>query len=394
MTATATTSSRGGTGRTVLWFVVVIGALLLVGALSIGDDSVRPYDPDSVTPTGTRAFVELLESFGTEVDVPDTFTPSELPDDQIVILFQDATTLEQTEQLEGWIRDGGTLVVTEPFSSFAPAPDIDTGVDPLGATIDQDVCTIDALADVRQLAPSVEQEPSSQFWPTFPVAEDAISCFGTDDDAFVVITDFGQGRVVALGTGTVFMNGALGNADNAALATSLFAPSPGGSVGILEPSAFGDGVPVGDDAAVGSIDRIVGAAMPFLLFQGLVAVVVLALAQGRRLGRPVAEPQPVQIAGSELVRAMGDLLQQAGSPDTAAAVLRADLRREICLRVGLPPTTPVEIIAATVDARTGLGRDRVLAVIADHPVARERDLVELARSIDSIREEILHVPTA
>ena len=78
MTAAATTSSRGGTGRTVLWFVVVIGALLLVGALSIGEDSVRPYDPDSVTPTGTRAFVELLESFGTEVDVPDTFTPSEL----------------------------------------------------------------------------------------------------------------------------------------------------------------------------------------------------------------------------------------------------------------------------------------------------------------------------
>jgi hypothetical protein len=142
------------------------------------------------------------------------------------------------------------------------------------------------------------------------------------------------------------------------------------------------------------VDRIVGAAMPFLLLQGLAAVVVLALAQGRRLGRPVAEPQPVQIAGSELVRAMGDLLQQSGSPDTAAAVLRADLRREICLRVGLPPSTSVEIIAATVDARTGLGRDRVLAVIADHPVARERDLVELARSIDSIREEILHVPTA
>ena len=30
--------------------------------------------------------------------------------------------------------------------------------------------------------------------------------------------------------GTVFMNGALANADNAALATSLFAPSPSSSV--------------------------------------------------------------------------------------------------------------------------------------------------------------------
>lgn len=394
MTAATTTSSRGGTGRTALWFVVVIGALLIVGALSIGNDSQRPYDPDSVSRTGTRAFVELLESFGTEVDVPDTFTPSQLPTDQTLILFQDATTLEQTDQLEDWVRDGGTLVVTEPFSSFAPVAEIDAGLDPTSDVVDQGVCTVDALADVRQLAPTVAKEPSSGFWPTFPVAEDALSCFGTEDQAFVVVSTFGSGRIVALASGTPFMNGALGNADNAALATSLFAPSPGGSVAILEPSAFGDGAPIGDDATVGSIDRIVGAAMPFLLLQGLVAVVVLALAQGRRLGRPVAEPQPVQIAGSELVRAMGDLLQQTGSPDTAAAVLRADLRREICLRVGLPPSSPIDVIAATVDARTGLGRERVLAVIADHPVARERDLVELARSIDSIREEILHVPTA
>jgi hypothetical protein len=380
----------------VLWIVVVVGALLLVGALSIGNDSDRPYDPDSVTPTGTRAFVELLESFGTDVAVPDSFDPKDAPLDETLIMFQDATSVEQTEQLEQWIRDGGTLVITEPYSTFAPVAEIglDIDIDDPTVVVDQGVCTVGALGDVAQLAPVVEKYPQSGYWPTFPVGDDDTSCFGTETEAFAVVSPFGSGRVVALATGTVFMNGALGSSDNAALATSLFAPSPGRTVTILEPGAFGDGVPISDDAAVGSVDRIVGAALPFLLLQALVAIVVLALAQGRRLGKPVAEPQPVQIAGSELVRAMGDLLQQAGSPDAAAAVLRADLRREICLRIGLPPSTAVDIIAATVDARTGLGRDRILAVIADGPVARESDLVELARSIDSIREEILHVPTA
>jgi len=395
VTATATTETgRGGTGRTVLWFVVVIGALLLVGALSIGNDSDRPYDPDSVKPTGTRAFVELLESFGTDVSVPDSFDPTDAPLDETLVMFQDATTLEQTEQLEDWISAGGTLVITEPFSSFSPGVELDDGVDVAADLVDQGVCTVGAFDDVRELAPVVVGDSSSAFWPMFPVEEDDWSCFGTEDRAFAVVSSFGDGQIVSLASGTVFMNGALGNADNAALATSLFAPSPGGVVTILEPGAFGSLSPVDGDAAVGSIDRIVGTALPFLLLQGLVAIVLLGLAQGRRLGRPVAEPQPVQIAGSELVRAMGDLLQQAGTPDTAAAVLRADLRREICLRVGLPPDTPVDVIAATVDSRTGLGRERVLAVIADHPVARERDLVDLARSIDSIREEILHVPTA
>jgi len=387
---TATTAARGGGGRTALWLVLIVGAIVAIGALSVDDRSGAPYDTDSVTPTGTRAFVELLESFGTDVDVPSSFSPTDT-DAEVVLIFQDANGPEQNDALRTWVRGGGTVVVTDPFSSLAPVAELDTT---LPGTIDQGRCDLAALADVGELDPAVRDQPSTAFAPTFPVGVDDSSCFGDGSDAFVVVTPVGAGRIVAIGTGTVFMNGAIASSDNAALATSLFAPTPGTRLTVLEPGAFGDGTPVGDLDASGSVDRLLGTGLRLLGLEAALAVVVLALAQGRRLGKPVAEPQPVQIAGSELVRAMGDLLRQAGSPSDAAAVLRADLRREICQRVGLAPTTSVEIIAATVDARTGIGRDRVLAVIADHPVARERDLVELARSIDSIREEILHVPSA
>lgn len=388
MTATTSPSSRSGGGRSALWLILVVGAILAVGALSVGNRSDVAYDTDSVTPTGTRAFVDLLDSFGADVDVPTSFSPD---DADIAVIFQDATGQEGAEDLRRWVRDGATLVVADPYSSLAPA--LDFAATPGFGPIGQEVCTVGALADVTEIDPTVGDDPSVSPSATFAVEPGDGSCFGDGDDAFAVVTPLGAGQIVALGSGTVFMNSALGKADNAALATSLLAPTSGTRVAIVEPGAFGDGIPV-DETSVGSVDVIVGAALPFLVWQALAAVVVLGLAQGRRLGRPVAEPQPVQIAGSELVRAMGDLLQQAGSPTDAAAVLRRDLRREICLRVGLPPTTSPDVIAATVDARTGIGRDRLIAVIADHPVDRDRDLVELARSIDSIREEILHVPSA
>ncbi len=386
MTAPGASGARNG--RSALWVVLVIGAIVAVGALSVSNRSAVPFDPDSTAPTGTRALVELVGSFGADVDVPDRFSTD---DADVAIIFQDATGPDEDAALLEWVRGGATLVVADPFSALAPAADLSS--DSTGP-VDRDRCTVDSLADIDRLDPTVPKAPSTAAVPTYAVGPDDFSCFGDGTDAFVVVTPVGAGHVVALGSGSLFMNGAIANADNAALATSLLAPRPGTRVAIVEPGAFGEGSPVGDLSISGSLDRLLGTGMRLLILQVGLAVVVLGLAQGRRLGRPVDEPQPVQIAGSELVAARGELMRQAGTPGDAAAILRADLRREICLRVGLAPTSSVEVIAATVEARTGIERHRVLPVIADQPVERDRDLVVLARSIDSIREEILHVPSA
>ena len=43
----------------------------------------------------------------------------------------------------------------------------------------------------------------------------------------------------------------------------------------------------------------------------------------------------MEIAGSELVVAVGNLLQKAGSPEIAAERLRADLHHDLTARLGL-----------------------------------------------------------
>ena len=59
---------------------------------------------------------------------------------------------------------------------------------------------------------------------------------------------------------------------------------------------------------------LVSAGVTRALAQLALAFAVYALWRARRLGRPVAEPQPVAVAGSELVAAVGNLLDRTRSP--------------------------------------------------------------------------------
>ena len=65
------------------------------------------------------------------------------------------------------------------------------------------------------------------------------------------------------------------------------------------------------------------------IIQLVVAFVLLVLWAGRRLGRPVLEPQPVAVEGAELVAAVGRLLDGRRRPDEAAAAVRAATRRTL-----------------------------------------------------------------
>ena len=116
---------------------------------------------------------------------------------------------------------------------------------------------------------------------------------------------------------------------------------------------------------------------------------MLALWRARRLGRPVLEPQPVQLPASDLVVAVGDLMQRAKGRDQAATVLRDDLRRTLAERLGLPPATPAEVVADAVAATSPSGRraDDVLAVLTGPAPVGEDGLVLLAQQVESIRRD-------
>jgi hypothetical protein len=366
---------RGSSRRLLLWLAIGVGLVLVALAAGGPNSATRDLDPASTSATGTKALSLLLGEAGAEVNVrssaPDAAT-------DVAVLLSDTTSPAMTDDLRRWVEQGGTLVVADPRSSFDPTASGTTEL--LGLvqiSLPAGDCRIEPLANIDRIAPSGEGV-------RFSVPETSSGCF-TDDSgaAFAVDTPTGRGHIVALGSPTVFVNQALTRDDNAVLAVDLMAPRPGTRVTILWGMSGGDS----RDRSVSDLISI-GVRLAFL--QLIVAFAVYAWWRARRLGPPVLEPQLVQIGGSELVVAVGNLLQQTHDPDRAARLLRADLRRRLAERMGLPPSASAAVIAEVTAARSDVDQDRIARAVSDIPIRTEDELLDLARDIDIIRTEVLH----
>jgi hypothetical protein len=209
------------------------------------------------------------------------------------------------------------------------------------------------------------------------------ACFPRNDGGWLLVQPLGGGTVVRLGGASALVNQELGEADNAILLASLLVPVEGTAVQVLQPP-----LPGGGTAGLGDL---IAPRVRLALWQLVLAFVLLALWRARRLGRPVAEPQPVQLPGAELVVAVGNLLQRAKGRGQAAGLLTDDLRRSLAERLGLPPSTPADQVADTVAERTGIPRERVLRTLTRTTPRDEAELVALSQAVDTIRREVTRV---
>ncbi len=218
--------------------------------------------------------------------------------------------------------DGGVLVVFDSGSPLRPTQSEDPflGLDP--DQVDPGFCTIDALRDVGAIAPG---DTSSLDVGGL----EAETCFGDGQIAFVAAQPEDDGTLVATGGPEFALNDRLDERDNSVLAAALLVPTGSEQVQFVEAVAPIGG---GDETLVELVPDGVWRALAQL---GL-AFVLYALWRAIRFGRPVAEPQPVAIAGSELVEATGRLLQRTLDPGRAAEVVRADLRLAVARRLGVP----------------------------------------------------------
>jgi hypothetical protein len=358
-----------------VWFVVAVMVGLLVVAWAAGRPprDGDPLDPRSSGELGARGLVLFLEEMGAEVQLSQR-SPTAASD--VTVVLDDRLTESTRSDVGDWVEDGGTLVVADPGSLLSAPPADQAGglEEQLTGDLARGRCDIVALAAVEDL-----DAPGALL---YDVAPDAASCFGDDEAAYVVSGAAGNGTVVSVGSPTVFLNDSLDDRDHAALAGALLVPEPGTRVTILEDPPPGEG----DD----SLEDLVPDGVKAALVQLAIAFVVYALFRARRLGRPVPEPLPVQIAGSELVVAVGGLIQQSGDPERAATVLRDDTRRNLARRLGLPVDAAPAQVADAVAARVGADRDHVLDLLTRRPVPDEKALVDLAHALEAIRQETLH----
>lgn len=353
----------------------VIGVLVFAGLLLVAFAGGRPgrdgapLDPRSDGPLGTSALVALLDELGGGVEL----SPG-LPDvtDAVALLLEDRLDDDQADDVARWVRAGGTLVVTDPFSPLTPpfAGDLTDEAQ----TVEPGTCSIAALEDVGPV-----EGGAAVRYEVGPVAD---RCFADGDGAFVVARDDGAGTVVAVGGAAFLTNELLDERDNAVLAAALLAPDQGTTVRFVDPPLpAGGGDKTLADLVPGGVERG--------LVQLGVAFVLYAVWRSIRLGRPVPEDLPVDIAGSELVAAVGRLLSRTQSPGAAADTIRGELRRALRARVGVPPGADARTLAAVVAARGRIDEARVLEAIDDRPVTTDAELAALARAAASIHQEVL-----
>jgi hypothetical protein len=182
--------------------------------------------------------------------------------------------------------------------------------------------------------------------------------------------------VVGLGGAGLWTNQRLAQDDNAALAVGLLAPVDGRHVDVLVASPAGSGSH--------SLLDLLSPRLKWALGMLAMAFGALVWWRGRRFGRPIAESGPVQLAGSEIVVAVGDLMARAGNRDAAAHQLRDAARTRLGVELGLGPHAPPDAVAA----RAGVPGE----LLGDAPVRDDAALVRLARSLAALDRDAVTAP--
>ncbi len=381
---------------TVFWVVL---ALLLLGIGLLSGRQSRdgaPLDPDATNPTGTAALLALLDETGTPVE-------RGLPADPTatVLMLDDSLTVDQRRTLSTWVGAGGTLVVTDPFSPFAPAVDFGNAVavadmsgGPCRALPGLDGLDLEGLdleGDEFRLFPPVISPPAAPV-PVRPGPDGATgfvaaeACFGTAAGDYLQVSLQGEGRVVALGGADPLTNEFLDEADNAVLAVNLLA-GPEGSGGPVT-------VLYGPVASPGSrqLSDLVPSWAAWVGWQLAAAFALFVVWRIRRFGHPVPEPQPVELPASLLVRATGELRRRSGAAPEASDVLRRDLEQRLRRQLKMSPETPTAELAGRAATAAGLDPERVARALSGPRAATGGELAGLVADIDAINQAL--APTA
>jgi hypothetical protein len=359
-----------------LWVAVVLVALGVVAASARSQGA--PLDPNGTGPQGAKALVLLLERYGAQV----TVQPG-VPGRNVgaAVVLQDRFDSRRRAAVAAWARAGGHLVVADPGSPLQ----VGAPTQATGGLVSHDLtlggtCDLPAVGTITQLAVG-----PSLLLRVPPGAAGTATCFDVvtadhEQASFVVAVPVGSGTVTGLGGAGVWINQRLDQQDNAALAVGLLAPVDGAHVDVLVASHPGSGNR--------SLLDLLSPRIKWALLLLVVAYGLLVWWQGRRFGRPIPEAGPVQLAGSEIVVAVGELMGRTGNRDAAARQLRAGARSKLGTWLGLGPRATAQLVADALAARRGIPVERTLALLRDAPVADEAALVQLAQALADLNREV------
>ncbi|MEH3143322.1 MAG: DUF4350 domain-containing protein [Mycobacterium kyogaense] len=374
---TAIGPTLGQRWKTWRWVLLALAAIVAIATLSTWLTAPRPggpLEPASTSPDGTRALVTLLRDNGIDVVVADSVADVERAARPDTLLVAGQTFwLYDDEQLRRLAALPGDRLLLAPIGKTreALAPELRSG----------DATEFGGLApgcDLRE----AERAGPVQFGAaeTFEAAGSAAvtRCYG----GVLARYDDGGRTVTVVGDSSFVTNSALPDEGNAALAMNLAGTR---NTVIWYAPQRGEGAGASGDA---SITDLIPDQVTWVVIQLVVAVAVVALWRGRRVGPLVAEPLPVVVRASETVEGRGRLYRSRRARDRAADALRTSARQRLMPRLGLRPDAAPATVVAAAAHRCGQDPHAVAHILYGQPPESDSDLVALARALDDIERQV------
>ena len=389
------------TGTYVL--AVAVGLLLFVLLALSAQSPTAPLDPEGVGPEGGRALAEVLRSQGVEVQVVRSIDALEEADprDDTTVFLADPTNLSPgaAARMAASSRRAARLVLVGvdgdlldqvglPVQGFPGG-----GGGELVARCDSDVArpsdvvsdwdaryTID---DGSRTATSCFVLPSPDGPPDQPDPEAAHGAAMVQLEATSRYPD-----TVVAGLGAAWTNELITHHSQAGTAVRALGSAPRllwyqpGTTDAVAPGIGGDAPSA--DAPVWPLWT-----GPAIALLGC-AVVLLALARGRRLGRLVREPLPVVVRAIETTESRGRLYRRAGDRGRAAAVLRAGTCERLAQRLAIGRGAGPTALVHAVSLATGRPGAEVADTLFGAAPPDDPALIHLAQQLTDLEERVRH----
>lgn len=341
------------------------------------------------TPYGTLAFYTLLEESGhkvTRFQLPYTGLIASPDVGALVIIAPPPyrnPSEEEIESLTRWIEAGGLVVIID--------REILLNFDQTEISTDWD----EPMAGIRPLQPTlltrgIQQVELSQY-ATHVVLDSptAVYHLGNDRAAVLAEATVGDGRIVLLTDPYVVANNGIPKADNAVLASNLFAGWSGGAIAFDE---YHHGY--GSSQGAGLMSYFSGTPLPWMLAQAGLVTLLVVYSLGRRFGRPLPLRHERRTTNLEFVSGMANITRLARASDVAMQNIYSEFRKRLCRYSGVPSKSETAKLASAAARRAGLDEGEMGRLLSQcDQVARgrpatERDLLNLVSRIRKIESEL------
>lgn len=368
-----------------LLLIVLFTAVTALAILqeTLAAQQAPPLASFSSQPNGARALWLYLERMGFETRNPtqDNFAIASDYDVLLMLAPQTAVTPPEWRVIEGWVEQGGTLILTgdDFFTNQA--------FDHFGFRLSYsgDEATPVVLQTPLLTDPALPADAAlTTIYTLQSGRDDVVTHFATADGRPVVVSwPQGDGRILLSANPTPFSNVGLQEPANAAWVLALL--NAAGDPHVIFFDEWHHGVR-GATAAVTAgnwLQRTPGGRA--LLYVALVLFVGLLL-QGRIFGRPLPMPQTLtRRAPLEYISGIANLSRRAGHRTAVLQDYHLRLTRELGFRYRLNPTLPdAEFVARLVELDTAVDPQELLTLLHQLQTARsEHEMVQAAAAAAS-----------